>query len=91
MGVLQPRGRRDSRASALSRNLLVDRDTPSIPASESLVEHTDLGSSPGPMGVEPHSYNGSTRRTLQRSVYHRSLNNNMGGSIAYSRILRDFY
>ncbi|KAK9849199.1 sulfate anion transporter [Penicillium brevicompactum] len=79
MGVLQPRGRRDSRASALSRNLFLDRDTPTT-ASESAVEHAHLGTSPSPMGVAS-SYNGSTIRTPNRSFYHRSLNaNSMGGS-----------
>ncbi|CAG7973750.1 unnamed protein product [Penicillium salamii] len=79
MGVLQPRGRRDSRASALSRNLLFDRDTQPT-ASESAVEHAHLGTSPGPIGVSS-SYNGSTIRTPNRSFYHRSMNtNNMGGS-----------
>lgn len=91
MGVMQPRGRRDSRASALSRNLLFDRDTPSILTSESLVEHAHLGSLPGPMGGEPSSYNGSTIKTPNRSFYHRSFNSNMGGSLHGPGTPRDFY
>lgn len=81
MGVLQPRGRRDSRASALSRNLMFDRDIHGNAPSESLVEHANLGSPPGPMGAESSSYNGSTTRTPNRSFYHRSFNSNMGGSL----------
>jgi SulP family sulfate permease len=78
MGVLQPR-RRDSRASVLSRNLMFDREQGMALSPESLVEHANLASSPGPVGAEPSSYNGS-RRTPSRSFYHRSFNsNNMGG------------
>lgn len=77
MGVLQPRGRRDSRASALSRrNWGLDQDL-SIPP-ESLVEHANLGSSPG-AGLEASSYTGSSLRTPSRSFYHRSLNAAAGG------------
>ncbi|KAJ5665932.1 uncharacterized protein N7477_008380 [Penicillium maclennaniae] len=72
MGVLQPRGRRDSRASALSRrNWGLDQDL-SIPP-ESLVEQANLGSSPG-AGLDASSYTGSSLRTPSRSFYHRSLN-----------------
>lgn len=81
MGVLQPRGRRDSRASALSRNLMLDREIHGNAPSETLVEHANLGSPPGPMGAESSSYNGSTTRTPNRSFYHRSFNSNMGGSL----------
>ncbi|KAJ5478092.1 hypothetical protein N7530_003601 [Penicillium desertorum] len=77
MGVLQPRGRRDSRASALSRNLMFDRDIHVNAPSETLVEHANLGSPPGPTGAESSSYNGSTMRTPNRSFYHRSFNTNM--------------
>ncbi|KAJ5567394.1 hypothetical protein N7535_006700 [Penicillium sp. DV-2018c] len=88
MGVLQPRGRRDSRASALSRNLMSDRDIHGNAPSESLVEQVNLGSSPGPMGAEASSYNGSTTRTPNRSFYHRSFNSNMGGSLCMMEPLR---
>ncbi|KAJ5935419.1 hypothetical protein N7466_004966 [Penicillium verhagenii] len=72
MGVLQP-GRRDSRASVLShRNWSFDRDLDASIPSQSLVEHANLGSSPG--GVEASSYNGSAMRTPSRSFYHRSFN-----------------
>ncbi|KAJ5905541.1 uncharacterized protein N7473_002457 [Penicillium subrubescens] len=76
MGVLQPRGRRDSRASILSRrNLGFDRDLDVAIAPDSLVEHANanLGSSPG-AGMEASSYNGSSLRTPSRSFYHRSFN-----------------
>ncbi|OQE43260.1 hypothetical protein PENCOP_c003G04743 [Penicillium coprophilum] len=89
MGVLQPRGRRDSRASALSRNLLFDRDIQGNAPSETLVEHANLGSPPGPMGVESSSYNGSTTRTPTRSFYHRSFNNIMDPAHYASDGLRD--
>lgn len=89
MGVLQPRGRRDSRASALSRNLMFDRDIYGNAPSESLVEHANLGSPPGPMGVESSSYNGSTTRTPNRSFYHRSFNSNMDPAHYASDGLRD--
>ncbi|KAJ5942337.1 hypothetical protein N7516_002505 [Penicillium verrucosum] len=89
MGVLQPRGRRDSRASALSRNLMFDRDVYGNAPSESLVEHATLGSPPGPMGAESSSYNGSTTRTPNRSFYHRSFNNNMDPAHYASDGLRD--
>lgn len=94
MAVLQPRGRRDSRASALSRNLQFDRDIHGNAPSESLVEHANLGSPPGPMGADSSSYNASTMRTPSRSFYHRSFNGNMGGSscMPYCRKTpRDFY
>lgn len=81
MAVLQPRGRRDSRASALSRNLMFDRDIHGNAPSESLVEHANLGSPPGPMAAESSSYNGTMMRTPNRSFYHRSFNSNMGGSL----------
>ncbi|KAJ5305010.1 uncharacterized protein N7443_004670 [Penicillium atrosanguineum] len=72
MGVLQPRGRRDSRASALSRrNWGLDQNL-SIPP-EALVEHANLGSSPG-AGLDASSYTGSSLRAPSRSFYHRSLN-----------------
>ncbi|CRL23587.1 Sulphate anion transporter [Penicillium camemberti] len=89
MGVLQPRGRRDSRASALSRNLMFDRDIHGNAPSESLVEHANLGSPPGPMGAESSSYNGSTTRTPNRSFYHRSFNSNMDPAHYASDGLRD--
>ncbi|KAJ5138645.1 sulfate transporter [Penicillium bovifimosum] len=89
MGVLQPRGRRDSRASALSRNLMSDRDIQGNAPSESLVEQANLGSSPGPMGAEASSYNGSTTRTPNRSFYHRSFNSNMDTAHYASDGLRD--
>ncbi|KAJ5203036.1 hypothetical protein N7449_005115 [Penicillium cf. viridicatum] len=89
MGVLQPRGRRDSRASALSRNLMFDRDIYGNAPSESLVEHANLGSPPGPMGAESSSYNGSTTRTPNRSFYHRSFNSNMDPAHYASDGLRD--
>ncbi|KAI2794871.1 hypothetical protein POX_a01472 [Penicillium oxalicum] len=77
MGVLQPRGRRDSRASALSRSLGWDRgrDPDASIAPESLVEHAhaNLGSSAG-AGTEASSYNASSMRTPSRSFYHRSFN-----------------
>ncbi|KAJ5089528.1 hypothetical protein N7532_008212 [Penicillium argentinense] len=74
MGVLQPRARRDSRASALShRNWGFDRDADLPIAASSPVEHANLGSSPG-AGMEPSSYNGSSVRTPSRSFYHRSFN-----------------
>ncbi|KAJ5532568.1 hypothetical protein N7494_009120 [Penicillium frequentans] len=73
MGVLQTRGRRDSRASVLSHvNWSFDRDLDASIPSQSLVEHANLGSSPG--GVEASSYNGSSMRTPSRSFYHRSFN-----------------
>ncbi|KAJ5086601.1 hypothetical protein NUU61_007908 [Penicillium alfredii] len=72
MGVLQPRGRRDSRASALSRTLLVNRDFHDAP--ESQVEQVHLGTPPGPMGIEPTSYDGSSVRTANRSFNRRSVN-----------------
>ncbi|KAJ6017649.1 hypothetical protein N7451_001028 [Penicillium sp. IBT 35674x] len=73
MGVLQTRGRRDSRASVLSHvNWSFDRDLDVSIPSQSLVEHANLGSSPG--GVEASSYNGSSMRTPSRSFYHRSFN-----------------
>lgn len=80
MGVQQPRGRRDSRASALShRNWGFDRDLDLAIAPGSLVEHANanLGSSLGP-GLEASSYNGSSLRTPSRSFYHRSLNTPTG-------------
>ncbi|KUM55785.1 hypothetical protein ACN42_g11451, partial [Penicillium freii] len=89
MGVLQPHGRRDSRASALSRNLMFDRDIHGNAPSESLVEHANLGSPPGPMGAESSSYNGSTTRTPNRSFYHRSFNSNMDPAHYASDGLRD--
>ncbi|KAJ5482682.1 hypothetical protein N7539_006128 [Penicillium diatomitis] len=78
MGVLQPRGRRDSRASALSRSLGWDRDhdpDASSIAPETLVEraHANLGSSTG-AGTEAGSYGASSMRTPSRSFYHRSFN-----------------
>lgn len=76
MGVLQPRARRDSRASALShRNWGFDRDADLSVHSSSLVEHANanLGSSPG-AGIEPSSYNSSGLRTPSRSFHHRSFN-----------------
>ncbi|CAI7644737.1 unnamed protein product [Penicillium manginii] len=76
MGVLQPRARRDSRASALShRNWGFDRDADFSVQSSSLVEHANanLGSSPG-AGMEPSSYNSSSLRTPSRSFVHRSFN-----------------
>ncbi|KAF3389358.1 hypothetical protein F1880_004104 [Penicillium rolfsii] len=76
MGVLQPRGRRDSRASVLSRrNWGFDRDLDVAVAPESLVEHANanLGTSPG-AGMEASSYTGSSLRTPSRSFYHRSFN-----------------
>ncbi|KAJ6189397.1 hypothetical protein N7519_004305, partial [Penicillium mononematosum] len=91
-GVLQPRGRRDSRASALSRNLMFDRDVHGNAPSETLVEHANLGSPPGPMGAESSSYNGSTIRTPNRSFYHRSFksfNSNMDPAHYASDGLRD--
>ncbi|KAJ5217356.1 hypothetical protein N7468_010364 [Penicillium chermesinum] len=63
MAVLQPRGRRDSRASALSRRNWLDRDDP-----VEYVEHA-VSSSP----VEPSSYGGSLR-VPGRSFYRRSVN-----------------
>lgn len=77
MAVLQPRGRRDSRASALSRrNWGVDRDGDVSTASGGLVEHAVLGSSPA--GMEPSSYNGSSVRAPGRSFHHRSINAGTG-------------
>lgn len=79
MGVLQPRGRRDSRASALSRrNWGFDREPGLSMPEESLVEHATLGSSPA-AGVESSSYNGTSLRTPSRSFYHRSFNTAAGG------------
>ncbi|KAJ5183654.1 hypothetical protein N7492_001270 [Penicillium capsulatum] len=73
MAVLQPRGRRDSRASALSRrNWGFDRDADLSTASEGLVEPAVLGSSPA--SIEPSSYNGSSMRAPGRSFHHRSIN-----------------
>jgi hypothetical protein len=80
MGVLQPRARRDSRASALShRNWGFDRDADFSVQSSSLVEHANanLGSSPG-AGMEPSSYNSSSLRTPSRSFVHRSFNTPTG-------------
>lgn len=80
MGVLQPRGRRNSRDSALShRNWGFDRDLDLAIAPGSLVEHANanLGSSPG-AGLEASSYNGSSLRTPSRSFYHRSFNTPTG-------------
>ncbi|KAJ5730026.1 uncharacterized protein N7483_004534 [Penicillium malachiteum] len=72
MGVLQP-GRRDSRASVIShRNWGFDRDLDRSIPSQSLVEHANMGSSPG--GMEASSYNGSSLRAPSRSFYHRSIN-----------------
>lgn len=45
---------------------------------ESLVEHANLGSSPG-AGMESSSYNGSSFRTPSRSFYHRSFSTTAGG------------
>ncbi|KAJ5168308.1 uncharacterized protein N7482_003902 [Penicillium canariense] len=76
MGVLKPRGRCDSRASALSRrDWGFDRELDVAHASESLVEQAsaNAGSSPG-AGMEASSYNGSSLRTPSRSFYHRSFN-----------------
>ncbi|OQE24357.1 hypothetical protein PENSTE_c007G04879 [Penicillium steckii] len=76
MGVLHPRARRDSRASALShRNWGFDRDPDFSIQSSSLVEHAtaNLGSSPG-AGMEPSSFNSSNLRTPSRSFVHRSFN-----------------
>ncbi|KAJ5781472.1 uncharacterized protein N7518_009955 [Penicillium psychrosexuale] len=89
MAVLQPRGRRDSRASALSRNLMFDRDIQGNAPSETMVEHANPGSPPGPMGAESSSYNGSTTRTPNRSFYHRSFNSNMDPAHYASGGLRD--
>lgn len=76
MAVLQPRGRRDSRASALSRrNWGFDRDGDVSTASEGLVEHA-VGSPPA--GMEPSSYNGSSVRAPGRSFHHRSINAGTG-------------
>lgn len=72
MAVLQPRGRRDSRASALSRRNWLDRD------DLEPVEHA-LSSSP----VEPSSYNGSVR--VPGRLYRRSVHAAQGTSI-FSRI-----
>ncbi|KAJ6100920.1 hypothetical protein N7499_000550 [Penicillium canescens] len=85
MGVLQPR-RRDSPASV--RNLTFDRDQGMALSPESLVEHANLASSPGPIGAESSSYNGS-RRTPSRSFYHRSFNSNMDPAHYASDGLRD--
>ncbi|KAJ6089739.1 hypothetical protein N7467_004955 [Penicillium canescens] len=87
MGVLQPR-RRDSPASVPSRNLMFDRDQGMALSPESLVEHANLASSPGPIGAESSSYNGS-RRTPSRSFYHRSFNSNMDPAHYASDGLRD--
>jgi SulP family sulfate permease len=87
MGVLQTRGRRDSRASVLSHpNWSFDRDldASSIP-SQSLVEHANLGSSPG--GVEASSYNGASMRTPSRSFYHRSFNTTNGRCTPFHGII----
>lgn len=79
MGVLQPRGRRDSRASALSRrDWGFDREPGLSMPDESLVEHATLGSSPA-AGLEASSYNGTSLRTPSRSFYHRSFNAPAGG------------
>lgn len=66
MAVLQPRGRRDSRASALSRRNWLDRED-----LES-VEHA-LSTSP----IEAGSYSGSLR-VPGRSLYRRSVNTIQG-------------
>lgn len=82
MGVLHPRARRDSRASALShRNWGFDRDPDFSIQSSSLVEHAtaNLGSSPG-AGMEPSSFNSSNLRTPSRSFVHRSFNTPTGMS-----------
>lgn len=86
MGVLQTRGRRGSRASVLSHvNWSFDRDLDASIPSQSLVEHANLGSSPG--GVEASSYNGSSMRTPSRSFYHRSFNTANGMYPYYKRSL----
>lgn len=86
MGVIHPRARRDSRASALShRNWGFDRDSDFSIQSSSLVEHAtaNLGSSPG-AGMEPSSFNSSNTRTPSRSFYHRSFNTPTGMSSSSS-------
>lgn len=84
MGVLQPRARRDSRASVLSRrNWNFDREDSSMPP-ESLVEHANWGSMPA--GMEPSSYTGSSSRAPGRSFHHRSLNNTAGGYLGTSEL-----
>lgn len=77
MGILQIRGRRDSRASALSRrDWGCDREPGLSMPDETPVEHATMGSSPA--GVEPSNYNGTSLRTPGRSYYHRSFNATAG-------------
>ncbi|KAJ5107911.1 hypothetical protein N7456_004586 [Penicillium angulare] len=72
MGVLQHHGRRDSRASVRSyRNPGFDRDLDVSIPSQSLVEHANLGSSPGGM-MEASSYNGSSYRTPSHPAHYAS-------------------
>lgn len=89
MGVLQPRGRSDSRASALSRaNWEFDREPGVSMPEESLVEHATLSSSSA-AGVEPSSYNDTSSRTPSRSFFYRSLNS-VAGRYYPSDIACDF-
>lgn len=78
MGVLQPRSRRDSRASALSRrDWGFNRERGLSMPEESSVEHATLDSSPA-AGLEASSQDGNSLRTPSRSFHHRSVNASAG-------------